>query len=102
MSTTKKIVVHAVGMTHTHYTFHITDLLGLVHEPTNSVDPLAVQVVRTDHVEECSQECRQVAYIEKKFREQVLSVLSSIVGVQYKKESSTRYKAVLEITFSVE
>ena len=100
MSTTNMLVVHAVGMTHSHYKFHTTDLLGLVQEPTNSVDPLAVQVVRTDHVEECGQ-FRQVAYIGKNFREQVLAILSSIVSVQYKKESSTRVKAVLEITYNV-
>jgi hypothetical protein len=102
MSTTNTIVVHAVGMTHTHYQFHETDLLALVHEPTNSVDPFAVKVVRTDHVEECSHEFRQVAYIGKEFRVSVLSIMSTIVGVQYKKDHSTRYKAVLEITFNVD
>lgn len=100
MSTTNVIIVHAVGMVHTHYRFRESDSLALVHEPSNIVDPFAVKVVRTDHVEEC-QEFRKVAYIAKEFRESVLQVLPNIVSVVYSKEHSTRTRAVLAITYNI-
>jgi hypothetical protein len=100
MNTTNTTIVHAVGMSHTHYRFDEADLLALVHEPTNSVDPFAVKVVRTDHVEEGSQECRRVAYIGREFRGSVLAIIANIISVHYKREHSNSYKAVLEITYS--
>jgi len=100
MSETMTIVVHAVGMNHSHYRFATTNLLAVVHESANTNDKFAVKVVRTDQTE--NGEPRQVAYIGKEFRMSVLLIIPNIISVEYKKESSTSFKAVLEITFTID
>lgn len=96
--TTNRCVVHCVGMAHVdpHYRWNDSSAAyGFVPEPTNSHDPNAIKVIRTDH------EDRHLGYVAKEFAPEVLDILEhgELLSVNHAPNHSNSYRQVLHIDF---